>query len=129
MGWVPRGWEARSVYDIATFVNGASFKSDELSTDGIGLPIVKIAEVKNGFSGQTKFFTAEKDEKYLIHDGEILFSWSGNPDTSIDTFIWFNGRGWLNQHIFKVIPDKRGSRTFVYNLLKYLKPRFTYAGI
>jgi len=125
MGWLPCGWEISAVYDLATYVNGASFKSDDFTTATDGLPVIKIAEVKNGISGQTKYCGTDKDEKYLIDSREILFSWSGNPETSIDTFVWFHGKGWLNQHVFRVIPDQGKSRTLVYNYLKHLKPTFT----
>lgn len=125
MGWIPRGWEVTPAYEVADFINGSSFKSQYFSDENEGLPIVKIAEIKNGISEQTKFTTQEMPEKYLINDGAILFSWSGNPDTSIDTFIWTGGKGWLNQHIFNVVLHKASDKTFVYYLLKYLKPIFT----
>ncbi|MGQ0621020.1 MAG: restriction endonuclease subunit S [Panacagrimonas sp.] len=63
--------------------------------------------------------------KYRIETGDVLFSWSGNPDTSIDTFIWTRGAAWLNQHIFKVVPASFASRAFVYGVLKHLNPVFT----
>ena len=62
--------------------------------------------------------------KYLLQDTDILFAWSGNPDTSIDTFVWSNGPAWLNQHIFKVVPNKSVNRSYLLSLLKYLKPTF-----
>jgi type I restriction enzyme S subunit len=125
MGWVPEGWEFQPVYDVAKFINGAAFKNFSFSDEPDSLPVVKIAEIKNGITGQTKFTNSQLDNKYLIENGEILFSWSGNPDTSIDTFIWDKGRGWLNQHIFKVSLHKESDRCFVYYLLKSLKPIFT----
>ena len=64
------------------------------------------------------------DEKYLIDNGEILLSWSGNPDTSIDTFIWTKGLGLLNQHIFRVILKDESERYFVYYQLKVLRSTF-----
>ena len=64
-------------------------------------------------------------EKYRLSDKDILFSWSGNPETSIDTFVWSLGDAWLNQHIFKVIPNDQCSYPFLLSLLKYLKPEFS----
>ena len=125
MGWIPKGWGVTPVYDVANFVNGSSFKSKYFSDANDGLPIIKIAEIKNGVSQQTKFTTQEMPEKYFISNGSILFSWSGNPDTSIDTFIWTGGDGWLNQHIFNVVLHEDKDKTFVYYLLKSLKPVFT----
>ena len=125
MGWIPKEWQVTPVYEVAEFINGSSFKSQYFSDENEGLPIIKIAEIKNGVSQQTNFTTQKMPEKYFIDDGSILFSWSGNPDTSIDTFIWTGGEGWLNQHIFNVVLHKNSDRTFVYYLLKMLKPVFT----
>jgi len=36
--------------------------------------------------------------KYIVEDGDVLFSWSG----SLLVSIWCGGRGVLNQHVFKV---------------------------
>lgn len=117
MGWIPKEWQVTPVYEVAEFINGSSFKSQYFSDENEGLPIIKIAEIKNGVSQQTNFTTQKMPEKYFIDDGSILFSWSGNPDTSIDTFIWTGGEGWLNQHIFNVVLHKNSDRTFVYYFL------------
>ena len=124
MGWIPEGWETAPVYEVAQFINGAAFKSSHFCANEDGLPVVKIAELKNGISAQTKFTDRDMDDKYSIKNGEVLFSWSGSPDTSIDTFVWSGGEGWLNQHIFKVSFHKVNERSFVYSMLKHLKPKF-----
>lgn len=114
--------ESRPLYGFADYINGAAFKQVDYSASG--LPIIKIAELKNGITDSTQFFAGDKGEKYLIHDKDILFSWSGNPDTSIDIFIWASGDAILNQHTFNV-KSKEGFRWFVYLMLKYFKPEFT----
>ena len=124
MGWIPRGWEEQPLYNVATFINGAAYKNFHFTDEPGALPVVKIAEIKNGVSSQTKFTKTKLDNKYRIEDGDILFSWSGNPDTSIDTFVWTGGSGWLNQHIFKIVFGDMADRNFVYYLLRYLRPEF-----
>lgn len=64
-------------------------------------------------------------EKYRIQAGDILFSWSGNPETSIDTFVWPHSAGWLNQHIFRVIVNDAQERVFVLQVLRHLRPVFS----
>jgi type I restriction enzyme S subunit len=55
--------------------------------------------------------------KYIIDDGDVLFSWSA----TLDVKIWTEGRGALNQHIFK-IESELYPRTFYYfELLNYLQ--------
>ena len=122
LGSIPRGWSLKTIYDFAEFINGTSFKKDEYSDSGC--PIVKITELKNGISSATQYFSGKKDEKYFIKTGDILFSWSGNPQTSIDTFIWVGGHAILNQHTFKV-SIKNNDYCFIYLLLKFFKPEFT----
>ena len=55
----------------------------------------------------------------------MVFSWSGNPETSIDVFWYDLPDGWLNQHIFKVTPKCFVDKNYLYYLLKSLKPKFT----
>ncbi len=121
---IPSGWETTSVYDLATFINGAAYRAFEPNEDKKGLPIIKIAELKTGVTAQTRFSDVPMAEKYRLRQGDILFSWSGNPDTSIDTFVWCHGPAWLNQHIFRVVPHTSSERSFVFASLKYLRPVF-----
>lgn len=122
-GNMPDDWENISVYGLADYINGAAFKKNEYADTGV--PIIKIAELKNGITDSTQRCYVTKDEKYYIDDRDILFSWSGNPDTSIDTFIWSRGRAILNQHTFRVV-SKYDAPAFTFFLLKYLKPQFTH---
>lgn len=114
--------DEKPLYDFADYVNGAAFKPNECGNQG--LPIIKIAELKNGITGSTKYFDGFKGDKYIIQDKDILFSWSGNPDTSIDIFIWTHGKAILNQHTFNV-KSKNNYRWFTYLMLKYFKPEFS----
>lgn len=121
-GIMPDDFESIPIYDMADYINGAAFKKSEYGE--IGLPIIKITELKNGITDSTQFCFVKKDEKYYIFDKDILFSWSGNPETSIDTFLWSRGNAILNQHTFRVV-SKFNAPAFTYFLLKYLKPQFT----
>ena len=122
----PNNWlDETPLYDLAQYINGTSFSEDEYSPNG--LPIIKIAELKDGITSATQYFVGSKDPKYLIHDSDILFSWSGNPDTSIDAFIWSHGDGILNQHTFRMVP--RYGVAFTYFMLKFCKPEFVKAAM
>ncbi len=120
----PTGWDERAVYGIAEFVNGAAYKDMHFSPERDGLPVIKIVELKNGVTASTKFTTTDLGSKYKIDTKEILFSWSGNPDTSIDTFVWVGGEAWLNQHIFRARENGSATRAMIYFQLKQLKPVF-----
>jgi type I restriction enzyme S subunit len=124
LGPIPKGWFARAVYDCARYTNGTAFRNEQFSRERRGLPVIKIAELKDGITGQTKFTEDVLQDKYRVRCGDLLFSWSGSPDTSIDTFLWAGRDGWLNQHVFKVETDRTEARLFVYFLLRQLKPTF-----
>ena len=100
----------------------AAFKSNDFSDDCSGFPIIKIAELKQGISSGTKYTTEYVKEKYFIDDGDVLYSWSGSPETSLEVFKWFGGKGWLNQHIFKLNFKNLQQKYFTYFLLKHMKP-------
>lgn len=118
----PDDWNVSSVFDLAHWKNGLAFKNIDFSDHG--RPVIKIAELKNGVSSQTARTMADYDRSVFVKAGDMLFSWSGNPDTSIDVFRWEGEDGWLNQHIFKVTAGEGLSDTFLFFLLKWLRPRF-----
>jgi len=119
-------WDEQSLYPLADWLNGMAFKDFEFAPKG--KPVIKIAEIKNGISGQTRFTNEKYDDKYLLKKGDMLFCWSGQPQTSIDVFWWDGPEGWLNQHIFKVT-SKLENKYFFFYLLKYLKPNFIQIAI
>lgn len=115
-------WAPTTVFNLARWKNGLAFKNINFSS--IGKPVIKIAELKAGVTAQTKFTEDDYDESVLVRLGDMLFSWSGNPDTSIDVFRWDGPEGWLNQHIYKVTPAKGVDEKFLFFLLRWLRPRF-----
>jgi type I restriction enzyme S subunit len=122
LGHIPTGWEAIPLYDTAQWVNGAAFKNEDFCSAGEGLPVIKIAELKDGISAQTKWCQRDAGPDKIIDTGDLVYSWSGSPDTSLEAFLWSGGRGLLNQHIFKVISPTAAEKRFVYYLLQYLRP-------
>jgi type I restriction enzyme, S subunit len=121
---LPEGWTATPLYEIASFSNGAAYRDIHFSRETEGLPVIKIAELKAGVTSSTKFTESDLGERHRIEQDEVLFSWSGNPDTSIDTFIWNGGPAWLNQHIFRVRANGVVPRSWIYVQLKSLRPTF-----
>lgn len=111
------------LFSLANWKNGLAFKQIHFSEKG--KPVIKIAELKNGITAQTARTQQEFDSAVHLTKGDMVFSWSGNPETSIDVFWYDLPDGWLNQHIFKVTPNDGVDKLYLYYLLKYLKPRFT----
>lgn len=112
------------LFDLATWKNGLVFKRINLAETGV--PVIKIAELNNGIGGTTAYTEQKFSEDVHLKKGDLLFSWSGNPQTSIDIFRFNLEEGWLNQHIFKVTPDENVvDRNYFYFLMKNLKSHFT----
>ena len=113
-----------SLFELATWKNGLAFKKINFCETGV--PVIKIAELNNGIGGTTAYTQQTFSEDVHLCKGDLLFSWSGNPQTSIDIFRFNLDEGWLNQHIFKVTPDEKTiDRDYFYFMMKNLKPHFT----
>jgi type I restriction enzyme, S subunit len=99
LGEIPKGWEVKSLDEIANYLNGLALqKFRPKSESEPSLPVIKIKELRQGYSGGEEKASIEIDKKYIILDGDILFSWSG----SLLVDFWTGGKGALNQHLFKV---------------------------
>ena len=109
---IPEGWSVGSLDDIAEYINGLPCQKHRPVNDDAKLPVIKITEMHEGITNKTEFVRSDIDEKHIINDGDILFSWSA----TLETMIWTGGKGGLNQHIFKVIPKDYG-KYYVYMML------------
>lgn len=68
----------------------------------IGLPVLKIKELRQGScDDSSELCSLSIKPEYIIHDGDVIFSWSG----SLLVDIWCGGTCGLNQHLFKVTSD------------------------
>ena len=101
LGEIPAGWEVRSLDEIATFTNGLALQRFPPESDK-WLPVIKIAEIRRGYTEKTGKASTSIDQRYIVDDGDLLFSWSG----SLEIVLWARGRGALNQHLFKVTSDE-----------------------
>ena len=128
---IPEGWENGNLYDIASFINGLACQKYRPTNDIEKLPVIKISEMHNGITDKTEFVSSDIPEKYIIDDGDILFSWSA----TLETMIWTGGKGGLNQHIFKVNPIKYSKyyvfmqlSIYILNFIKIAEARKTTMG-
>lgn len=110
---LPDGWSVQLVGDMGEYINGYPFKPTEWKEQG--LPIIRIQNL-NDAAKPFNYFPDRIDERYLVRDGDILISWSA----SLGTFLWRRGDAWLNQHIFKALPDEtKIDRSFFYWAMVY----------
>lgn len=100
LGMIPKGWEVKSLDEIADYLNGLAMQKFRLSEeDTESLPVLKIKELKQGTTtNDSDRCSCNIEDKYIINDGDVIFAWSG----SLDVRIWCGGQAGLNQHLFKV---------------------------
>lgn len=91
-------WEEKSLDQIAEYLNGLALQKFPAEKGKPSLPAIKIREMNQGITEATDRVSFNLPPKYIIENGDILFSWSG----SLDVIIWTGGQGALNQHLFKV---------------------------
>ncbi|MYF36338.1 MAG: restriction endonuclease subunit S [Synechococcus sp. SB0678_bin_12] len=101
LGEIPRGWGVKPLSEIASFLNGLALQKHPATSPEDSLPVIKIAELRNGISAKTDKASRNIPKKYIVTDGDFLFSWSG----SLMAQFWTGGEGALNQHLFKVTSD------------------------
>ena len=106
--------------DIANYLNGLAMQKFRPKDDEKGIPVLKIKELGQGSCDSTSDLCSPSiDEKYIISDGDIVFSWSG----TLLVDIWCGGTCGLNQHLFKVTSDKY-PKWFIYHWTKFHLAKF-----
>lgn len=111
IGQIPEDWNISKMKQIGQFINGYAFKPEDWSSQG--LPIIRIQDL-TGSNDAPNYYCGEIDKRYLIRPNDILVSWAA----TLDAFIWKKSEGWLNQHIFKAIPNVLVQYKFFYWLIK-----------
>lgn len=114
---IPKGWEAKTLLDIANFTNGLACQKHRPKDNDQKYRVIKIKEMNGGFSANSEYVTANIPEKYIVNNGDVLFSWSA----TLDVKIWTGGIGGLNQHIFKITSEKYPKYYYYFELLNYLQ--------
>ncbi len=112
-------WKERPLSSIATFLNGLACQKYPPKNETDKLPVLKIKELRNGISEDCDWCTTEVDKKYIVENGDIIFSWSA----SLMVKIWNGKTCILNQHLFKVTSDDF-PKWFYYLWSKYHLDRF-----
>lgn len=116
---LPEGWRIGRLTDIADFLNGFAMQKFPAKSKTDYLPVIKIKEMNSGITDQTDKASKDIPDKYIVNNGDILFSWSG----SLDIDIWKHGKGALNQHLFKVTSENF-PKWFYFYWIKYHLPNF-----
>ena len=112
---IPEGWHCGNLCEIAKFTNGLACQKFRPILDEDPLPVIKIREMREGFTSDTEKVSSNIPESVKVLNGDILFSWSA----SLEVVLWALGAGGLNQHIFKVTSVNSFPKSFYYFQLLY----------
>lgn len=111
-----KSWGKKPLDEIANFLNGLAMQKYPKINGQRTLPVIKIREMSSGITDSTDIASANIPEEYIVHDGDLLFSWSG----TLMVKFWSGGDGALNQHLFKVTSDKYPEWLYYYWTKYYL---------
>jgi|GEM_PF-210067 len=89
LGRIPKGWEVKSLGEIADFINGYAFKSGDLKSedDGNSYHVFKMGHIERGGGlkeNATKSYIekikCQKLEKYILKVGDLLMAMTDMKD-------------------------------------------------
>lgn len=112
IGDIPTNWRRSKLKYLGEYINGYAFKPSDWSSKGH--QIIRIQDLTGSNSGEPNYFDGILDEKYRVVNGDILVSWAA----TLDAFVWKKEDGWLNQHIFKAVPNEKIVKGYFLWLLK-----------
>lgn len=100
-------WPFVAIGDVAEILSGNAWKSSQFTNESEGrLPIIRIQNISD-IATDFIYWDGVVLEKYIIKDGDLLLSVSGN----VKLCEWSFGNALLNQRIVKLAPaaciDKR----------------------
>lgn len=113
LGMIPKGWKVGSIYEVANVIYGAPFSSKKFNEDKIGLPLIRIRDLK---TAKPSFYTEEKHKNATkVKTGDILVG----MDAEFTPTIWRGNEGYLNQRVcmFKSNKDYLHDY-FIYEIIK-----------
>mgnify|MGYP000039145255 CR=1 FL=1 len=119
-GKMPEDWSESSLAGIAHYLNGLAMQKYRPRGEDGSIPVLKIKELRQGhWDAASDRCSAKIPSEYIIHDGDVIFSWSG----SLLVDFWCGGKCGLNQHLFKVTSSHYDT-WFFYSWTKYHLARF-----
>ena len=119
-GEKPSDWQTGSLADIADYLNGLAMQRFRPADGQVGLPVLKIRELRQGSCDATSELCSPCIHyDYIVHDGDVIFSWSG----SLLVEFWCGGDCGLNQHLFKVT-SRLYDKWFYYAWTNHYLDRF-----
>ena len=110
---LPENWRWTYLIDLAEILYGFPFNSEKFNETNIGMPLIRIRDINNGYSNT---YTDEVcEERYRIVKGDMLVGMDGNFQVS----YWNSQDAWLNQRVCKITAN---NQVLIQNYLYYYLP-------
>lgn len=110
---LPNGWEWVRISDVAFSQAGFAFKSNSFNELGNGLPLIRIRDVGQEFTGT--YYDGDFREEFLVKSGDYLISMDGEFRVA----KWKLKDALLNQRVSRLIFfGKETSQDFVCHFLQ-----------
>lgn len=102
------GWTYKKLAEVCDVQNGFAFNSKLFGSEPIGMPLIRIRDIKRGFS---ETYTSEScGEEFIVSNGDCLIGMDGDFNVG----IWKGGTALLNQRVCKLVPSDKVSLKFLY---------------
>lgn len=98
---VPEGWERKKLIDIADVQYGFAFDGSLFNSTGIGMPIIRIRNIPDGFTSDYTSETA--DDQYIVKNGEIVVGMDGEFHIN----SWNGDDAYLVQRTCRIRPHEQ----------------------
>ena len=93
---IPETWRWTYLIDMVEILYGFPFNSEKFNEAQVGMPIIRIRDINNGYS---RTYSDEPcEERYRIIKGDMLVGMDGNFQVA----FWASDDAWLNQRVCKI---------------------------
>ena len=109
----PNGVEYRKLIEVADILYGYPFASNLFSEEPMGMPLIRIRDVKPGTT--STYYKGDFPKEYIIHKGDILVGMDGEFNLN----KWNSDDAILNQRVCKISANRGNSilNGFLFHLL------------
>ena len=114
-------WEEVALGDVAEIINGRAYKLSEWETSGT--PVIRLQNLTQR-RGDFYFSNLVLPEKQYCTKGDLLYMWSA----SFGPHIWWGEKAIFHYHIWKIEPNERIDKRFLFYLLDAKTQEWKTAG-
>ena len=117
----------KKLTELCSIQYGYAFDSDKFTEDKQYIPLVRIRDVKRGYS--ETFYSGEYPDEYVLHTGDLLIGMDGEFNIA----RWRSRNALLNQRVCKIVAndntDEEYLRFYLMKALKVIEDRTSFATV